>query len=125
MKRYGLLRVTFVEVSVNSMTLIIQALETRLRVIIKGGNVEKQLKYIAEKYGKESQLRQLQEECAELIVACSKILRMSDKSINNLIEEIADVRVMIEQIEYLYGIKSLVKDEMIYKVERQLERIKA
>lgn len=124
MKRYGLLRVTFVEVSVNSMTLIIQALETRLRVIIKGGNVEKQLKYIAEKYGKESQLRQLQEECAELIVACSKILRMSDKSINNLIEEIADVRVMVEQIEYLYGIKSLVEDEMIYKVERQLERIK-
>ena len=87
--------------------------------------MEKQLKYIAEKYGTESQLRQLQEECAELIVACSKILRMSDKSINNLIEEIADVRVMIEQIEYLYGIKSLVKDEMIYKVERQLERIKA
>lgn len=125
MKRYGLLRVTFVEVSVNSMTLIIQALETRLRVIIKGGNMEKQLKYIANKYGKESQLRQLQEECAELIVACSKILRMSDKSINNLIEEIADVRVMIEQIEYLYGIKSLVEDEMIYKVERQLERIKA
>ena len=125
MKRYGLLRVTFVKASVNSMTLIIQALETRLRVIIKGGNVEKQLKYIANKYGKESQLRQLQEECAELIVACSKILRMSDKSINNLIEEIADVRVMIEQIEYLYGIKSLVKDEMIYKVERQLERIKA
>lgn len=87
--------------------------------------MEKQLKYIAEKYGKESQLRQLQEECAELIVASSKILRNSDKSINNLIEEIADVRVMIEQIEYLYGIKSLVEDEMIYKVERQLERIKA
>ena len=125
MKRYGSLKVTSVEISVNYMTLIIQVLETRLRVITKGGNVEKQLKYIAEKYGKESQLRQLQEECAELIVACSKILRMNDKAINNLIEEIADVRVMVEQIEYLYGIKNLVEDEMEYKLQRQLERIKA
>ena len=87
--------------------------------------MEKQLKYIANKYGKESQLRQLQEECAELIVASSKILRKSDKAINNLIEEIADVRVMVEQIEYLYGIKNLVEDKMEYKLQRQLERIKA
>lgn len=86
--------------------------------------MEKQLKYIAEKCGKESQLRQLQEECAELIVACSKILRDNNRAVNNLIEELADVRVMIEQIEYLYGIKSLVEDEMIYKIERQLERMK-
>lgn len=86
--------------------------------------MENQLKYIANKYGKESQLRQLQEECAELIVASSKILRKSDKAINNLIEEIADVRVMVEQIEYLYGIKNLVEDEMEYKLQRQLERMK-
>ena len=86
--------------------------------------MENQIKYIANRYGKESQLRQLQEECAELIVACSKILRNSNRAVNNLIEEIADVRIMIEQIEFLYGIKTFVEDEMIYKIERQLERMK-
>ena len=87
--------------------------------------MENQIKYIAERYGKESQLRQLQEECAELIVACSKILRNQSRSVNNLIEELADVRVMIEQIEHLYGLKSLVEDEMEYKLNRQLERMRA
>ena len=86
--------------------------------------MENQIKYIAKRYGKESQLRQLQEECAELIVACSKQLRGQDKSINNVIEELADVRIMIEQIEYLYGIKNLVEDDMEYKLNRQLERMK-
>lgn len=81
------------------------------------------INFISEKYGKESQLRQLQEECGELIVACSKLIRSKDRAVNNLIEELADVRIMIEQIEHLYGLKSLVEDEMEYKLNRQLERM--
>ena len=78
-----------------------------------------------EKWGKEAQTIVAMEECAELIQASSKQLRRKDKSINHLIEELADVRIMIEQIEYLYGIKNLVEDEMIFKLDRQLERMKA
>ena len=81
--------------------------------------------YIANRYGKEAQLMMLMEECAELIQASSKQLRRKDKSINHLIEELADVRIMIEQIEYLYGIKTLVEDDMVFKLNRQLERMKA
>ena len=83
------------------------------------------IKYIANRYGKEAQLMMLMEECAELIQASSKQLRRKDKSINHLIEELADVRIMIEQIEYLYWIKNLVEDEMIFKLNRQLERMKS
>ena len=87
--------------------------------------MEKMINRIADMYGKEPQLIVLMEECGELIQACSKQLRRKDKSINNLIEELADVRIMIEQIEHLYGIKSFVEDEMKYKLIRQLERMKA
>ena len=87
--------------------------------------MEEMINRIADRYGKEPQLIVLMEECGELIQACSKQLRRKDKSINNLIEELADVRIMIEQIEHLYGIKSLVEDEMEYKLIRQLERMKA
>lgn len=87
--------------------------------------MEEMINRIADMYGKEPQLVMLMEECGELIQACSKQLRRKDKSINNLIEELADVRIMIEQIEHLYGIKSFVEDEMEYKLIRQLERMKA
>lgn len=87
--------------------------------------MEEMINRIADMYGKEPQLVMLMEECGELIQACSKQLRRKDKSINNLIEELADVRIMIEQIEHLYGIKSFVEDEMNYKLIRQLERMKA
>lgn len=86
--------------------------------------MEEMINRIADRYGKERQLVMLMEECGELIQACSKQLRRKDKSINNLIEELADVRIMIEQIEHLYGIKSFVEDEMKYKLIRQLERMK-
>lgn len=86
--------------------------------------MQEMINRIADRYGKEPQLVMLMEECGELIQACSKQLRRKDKSINNLIEELADVRIMIEQIEHLYGIKSFVEDEMKYKLIRQLERMK-
>lgn len=59
-----------------------------------------------EKYG-ERQLDQCQEELAELIVAISKYKRAvakglyKDKALTDVIEEIADVRIMIEQVMML------------------------
>ena len=49
------------------------------------------------KYGTTPQLRQLQEECAELIAAISHYLRGRQGSYDELIEEIADVDIMIKQ----------------------------
>ena len=82
----------------------------------------KHIKFIAEHYGLDAQLNQLQEECAELIQAVSKYRR--GQGIQNLAEEITDVLIMIDQITYLLGIS----DETIgrignLKIARQISRI--
>lgn len=63
---------------------------------------------IIEHYGFLPQTRILQEECAELIMAASKMNRKADDYqngrisesayINNFVEELADVSIMIEQM---------------------------
>lgn len=79
-------------------------------------------------YGLDSQLRILQEECAELIQAASKYLRAQEagKLIAQakvaLMEETADVMIMLEQIKSIFTTTAL--DAMITsKLNRQLDRI--
>ena len=78
----------------------------------------KKTKAIADHYGKEHQTIKAIEELAELIQALAK------GDIENIKEEIADVRVMLEQIEYLYGISDdEITLRMCAKLCRQLERM--
>ena len=84
----------------------------------------KDIRHIADTYGLESQLRQLQEECAELIVAVSKSFK-AEKTMTNLFEEIADVEIMIAQIKYLTCSNGQVDAWIQRKIERQLQRIKS
>ena len=96
-------------------------------------NISEEIKKIAEHYGYEAQSNQLIEECAELIQAINKHLRAKewDKeqiALENLIEEIADVEIMLEQIKYLLQIVSPITEEdlqavKLYKVNRTKERI--
>lgn len=83
---------------------------------------------IAEHYGAKAQSMQTCEECAELIQAVSKLTRGETTSavrIMSLIEEIADVRIMVSQLMYLYGIpESEITSQIEEKLKRQLERIK-
>lgn len=73
-------------------------------------------------------LRQLAEESAELAQASLKAIRedYSEESLAHIIEELADVQVMMIQIECLTDINydSILKI-MIEKTDRQIERIKA
>jgi NTP pyrophosphatase (non-canonical NTP hydrolase) len=96
---------------------------------------------IAENNGFDEASRQLFEEVGELIVAVNKYHRgfkrflrginppppkepLPLKECENVIEEIADVTIMLEQIKYLFGIPDADIDEIIeYKLNRQLERI--
>lgn len=80
------------------------------------------LQTIAEHYGLDNQLLQAMEECGELIQAISKYKRYKDKL--RLIEEIADVQIMINQLVYLLGCEDRVNEMMIIKLKRQTERIK-
>ena len=78
---------------------------------------------IADHYGIEKQLHQLAEECSELAVEASHSAR---KGVTvKIIEEMADVLLMIEQVVYLANIAIDDIDECIrFKSDRQLERIK-
>ena len=81
------------------------------------------LQMIADHYGIKKQLRQLAEECSELAVEASHSAR---KGLTvGIIEEIADVEIMIEQIIYLAKIDRCdIEDCINYKLDRQMKRIK-
>lgn len=95
--------------------------------------MKENIQYIARHYGYDAQARQLTEEMAELIVALNKEwrARIGDPTIDKgevrkrIIEELADVEIMIEQIKYLYDCDYEVFTEKIRKTDRQVERMKA
>ena len=81
------------------------------------------LQMIADHYGIKKQLRQLAEECSELAVEASHSARKGTTV--KIIEEIADVKIMIEQIIYLAKIDLCdIEDCINYKLDRQMKRIK-
>lgn len=99
--------------------------------------ISQELKKIADHYGYEVQSNQLIEECAELIQAISKYRRATTGAgepladykstlvLDNLIEEIADVEIMLEQIKYLLHIPE-AEIEVIkrFKINRTKERMR-
>lgn len=87
-------------------------------------DIEK-IKIIANIYGYEPQSRQLIEEMAECTQAINKFWR-NDYGCDyrkNLIEEIADVSIMLQQIIYLLNAENDVDDIVTEKINRQLKRI--
>lgn len=82
---------------------------------------------IAHHYGQESQLCILQEECAELIQAASKIRRDTPDAFDKYIDELADVSIMIEQMKVYMDDDELttLSKRINEKLERQLERMQA
>lgn len=77
-------------------------------------------------FGLERQLRMVQEECAELIVAVSKVIREpgDEKRIAGLIEEAADVQIMCGQLAMIYG-KDRIDAMMLKKHYRLRKRLAA
>lgn len=76
---------------------------------------------IANNYGYEAQAMQCIEECAELIQAINKYRRYGDEAKDNLVEEIADVQIMLDQLLYLLNADTFsVIDK---KLDRQIERV--
>lgn len=90
---------------------------------------KKKVREIAAHYGIKSQEQVAIEECAELIEAITKSNRRKDSakelvaSISDIAGEIADVLIMCEQLTYLYGIEEVVKEQIEYKISRQLDRM--
>ncbi len=84
-------------------------------------------------YGREAQTDVCIEECSELIKALLKFRRLQIeerltakgmKVLENIQEEIADVQIMLWQMEMLYGY-GCVDGEIEEKIDRLKERIEA
>ena len=89
------------------------------------------MKEIAKNYGYDAQARQLIEEMAELTVTLNKDWRGKKGYIpydehvarQKIIEEIADVEVVLEQIKYLMDCDYEVFKEKMHKVDSTMERM--
>jgi NTP pyrophosphatase (non-canonical NTP hydrolase) len=95
------------------------------------------IRYIANHYGYESQSRQCIEELAELIQAINKFSRIGEniaktgkakellEAENHVAEEIADVEIMIAQLQELLGIDDeRVMGIVDMKLDREIMRIR-
>lgn len=85
---------------------------------------------IADHYGLHHQLGKLLEELGELkepvLAACvesAHVPSLSEYVTERLVDEMADVAIMIEQIAYLTGTVSAVSNRMEFKIDRQLMRM--
>lgn len=90
------------------------------------------IKKIANHYGLHPQIGKLLEELEELQIASRHAFldltaapKISDDVLENLIDEMADVAIMVEQVAYLTDTVDAVKERVEFKVNRQLERIAA
>ena len=85
-------------------------------------NKQDVLKAVIDKYGEEAQCRQVMEECGELIVAINKTLRYPTRiSRLCLIEEMADVSIMITQLKLMHCISN---DELKTAIDDKIEKLK-
>lgn len=75
-------------------------------------------KLAIEKFGQEAQLRQLQEECAELIVAVNHFFRQRRDAREELIEEFADVTIMLMELTPPLNNSGKLTDMIDHKLAR-------
>ena len=86
--------------------------------------MDKDLRNIAEHYGLRVQMRQLIEEMAELTQVICKAERYDlDTVREHLVEEVADVEVVLEQVIYLLGDNRIeqIRAEKIAWQKRRIE----
>lgn len=91
---------------------------------------------IAEHFGEAVQMQQLVEEMSELTKAICKYARVNgigqpvadsvtEETVEaNLVEELADVKLVLEQVIYLHGCKEGVENVIAEKIEKVNERIR-
>jgi len=70
-------------------------------------------------WGIRAQLRQTQEECAELILAASHFNRKRPDSLDNVIEELGDVYLMVQQMMHYFG-----EDKVMEIVDRKSDHVR-
>lgn len=85
---------------------------------------KQKLLFIINSYGTKSQEDVAIEEMAELQKAILKHRRYTgDETRAEIIDEIADVEIMIEQLKIIFSCKKEVESRIDYKIKRQIKRI--
>lgn len=85
----------------------------------------KTLKRAIDTYGSDMQRLIVIEELSELQKAVIKQIRKPClENVRNIAEEIADVFIMLKQLEIMYGINPEIQRNIDYKVKRLSERVK-
>lgn len=84
---------------------------------------EYKIKFIADMYEEYPQLRKLSEECNELSIQCIKSIGHG-RDTKNLIQKIANVEILIEQIKYLSKLdEALIEEAKTQEINRQLRKM--
>lgn len=95
----------------------------RLRVEEKQLSKSELYEKAIDKWGAEAQITMVFEEMAELQKELCKALRGGTNS-TNIAEEIADVKIMLEQMEQYFEVETQVEKFKEYKLARLEERLK-
>ena len=89
--------------------------------------INETLERAVEVYGKSAQIDMIQEECIELSHAICKLRRKrgdSDKKIDNLIDELADVKIMMMQADIIFKeYKNDIDERIDFKINRLIKRM--
>ncbi len=76
-------------------------------------------------WGVDAQVEMIKEECLELALAIQKFARVrgdKTKKYNDIIDEIADVKIMIEQAQKIFS-QDLINQRVDYKMNRLKDRL--
>ena len=85
---------------------------------------ESKLLFLIDHYGTSIQQDIAIEELSELQKAIIKYRREpSDKTKESVVEEIADVQVMLEQLKMIFSCRTKIDEIMDAKIDRQIKRI--
>ena len=87
-------------------------------------NIDKEiLKAAIDKWGRDAQLEMVEEECTELTLALKKAKRsITHQTIENVIDEIADVNIMIAQANMIFD-PVQIQERIDFKLNRLKTRI--
>mgnify|MGYP005762771641 CR=1 FL=1 len=84
------------------------------------------IRQISEHYSKYQQILKSREECNELLDELYNLVIINGKHVlpDNTWSEVADVMIMCIQLTMQHGKENIVREQMEYKVNRQLERMR-
>ena len=85
---------------------------------------EEILKRAINTWGKNAQLLVVLEEMSELQKEILKNINRGKDNINEIIDETADVEIMLEQLKYIFNIHQAVEDRIPVKLEKINARLK-